>query len=330
MRCPIILGHILSIAGHSSHSQIGWKRWLSELSLTWKGLLFSLILAMRRVAPLSLVLLSACSTHAFSGSKAFNHVRYLHSIGPHPVGSRAQEQARDYITQSLQTNGWQVQVNPFSYRGIQGFNILAFKGDGPGILLGTHYDTRPVSDRNPPHLQHMPVPGANDGNSGTAVLLELARCLKEPEGFRLWLAFFDAEDRGNIEGWPFSVGAYFASQLNLDLAAVIVVDMVGDANLEIYQEANSDRALTESIWRLAQELGLSKYFIPQVKYSIIDDHLPFASRGIPSALLIDFDYPYWHTSNDTPDKVSPKSLEIVGSVLKAWVEKEGKRWTEKR
>jgi len=125
-------------------------------------------------------------------------------------------------------------------------------------------------------------------------------------------------------------GAYFASQLDLDLAAVIVVDMVGDANLEIYQEANSDRALTESIWRLAQELGLSKYFIPQVKYSIIDDHLPFASRGIPSALLIDFDYPYWHTSDDTPDKVSPKSLEIVGSVLKAWVEKEGKRWTEKR
>ena len=285
---------------------------------------------MRKFALLSLVPLIACSTTSFSGPRAFNHVLHLHSIGPHPVGSRAQEQVRNYIIQNLQANGWQVQVNPFSYRGIQGFNILAFKGNGPGILLGTHYDTRPITDHNPPHLQHLPVPGANDGNSGTALLLELAHCLKEPKGFRLWLAFFDAEDRGNIDGWPFSVGAYFASQLDLDLAAVIVVDMVGDANLEIYQEANSDKALTESIWRLAQELGLSNYFIPQVKYSIIDDHLPFASKGIPSTLLIDFDYPYWHTSDDTPDKVSPKSLEIVGNVLKAWVEKEGPKWIRER
>jgi len=318
-------------AAVSSHSQIGRKSWKpSRFDSTLRSLLASAFLAMRRSAPLLLLALSACSSLNFSGSKAMSHILYLHSIGPHPVGSRAQEQARDYIVQNLQTNGWQVQVNPFSYRGLQGFNILASKGNGPGILLGTHYDTRPISDRNPPHLQHLPVPGANDGNSGTAVLLELARCLKEPAGFRLWLAFFDAEDRGNIEGWPFSVGAYFASQLDLDLAAVIVVDMVGDANLEIYQEANSDKALTESIWRLAQELGFSEHFIPQVKYSIIDDHLPFAAKGIPSALLIDFDYPYWHTSDDTPDKVSAKSLEIVGNVLKAWVEREGPKWIGKR
>ncbi|MDW8101785.1 MAG: M28 family peptidase [Anaerolineae bacterium] len=258
------------------------------------------------------------------------HLFYLSGIGPHPTGTREQEQIRDYIAHWLRTQNWQVQLVPFVYKEVRGYNILAYKGDGPGILLGTHYDTRPISDRNPPELQHLPVPGANDGNSGTALLLEMARILREPQDFRIWLAFFDAEDMGNIDGWPFSVGASFASQMELNLKAVIVADMIGDKDLKIYQEANSDKTLTESIWGIARSLGFSEYFIPQVKYRIIDDHLPFALRGIPSALVIDFDYPYWHTSEDTPDKVSPESLEIVGRVLKTWVEKEGPKWVKRK
>lgn len=316
-----------SLNGLPSHSQ--FARLLSKFQNSLKGLL-SAFLAMRNMFPLLLLALIACFGQGFSGHNAMQHLIALNNIGPHPVGSREQEKARDYIIHWLQKQGWETRVYPFTYKGLHGYNVLAYKGDGPGILLGTHYDTRPISDRNPPERQELPVPGANDGNSGTAILLELARVLKEPQGFRLWLAFFDAEDRGNIEGWPFSVGAQFASQIELDLAAVIIIDMVGDADLQIYQEANSDKALTQSLWNIAHDLGFSEYFIPQVKYSIIDDHLPFAYRGIPSALLIDFDYPYWHTTEDTPDKVSPESLEIVGKVLKTWVEKEGAKWIRKK
>ncbi len=314
----------VKVSAFASHSKISrnfqkLKNFLKKAVRTF--------FAMRNTA--AILILSACVA-SFSGSSAMQHLLKLSSFGPHPAGSREQEQVKDYIYSFLQSQGWKTEVITFTYQGIQCYNILAYKGNGPGILLGTHYDTRPISDRNPPELRHLPVPGANDGNSGTAVLLELARSLKAPEGSRVWLAFFDAEDRGNIDGWPFSVGAHSASRMNLDLRAVVVADMVGDADLKIYQEANSDRALTESIWKVAHSLGFSEYFVPQVKYSIIDDHLPFALQGIPSALLIDFDYPYWHTTEDTPDKISARSLEIVGTVLKAWVEKEGAKWTGKR
>lgn len=316
-----------SLRDFLSHSQIGQLPFRTQNFL---GSLHSAFLAMRNLASLLLLAFAACSSHGFSGYNAMHHLLTISNIGPHPVGSKEQERVRDYIIDWLQKQGWESQVHPFVYRGLHGYNILACKGEGPGILLGTHYDTRPISDRNPPETRSLPVPGANDGNSGTAVLLELARSLKEPRNFRLWLAFFDAEDRGNIDGWPFSIGALFASQIELDLAAVVIVDMIGDADLQIYQEANSDKALTQSLWNTARNLGFAEYFIPQVKYSIIDDHLPFASKGIPSALLIDFDYPYWHTTEDTPDKVSPKSLEIVGQVLKVWVEEEGAKWIERR
>ncbi len=312
--------------GSISHSENG-RKLQEKQDLNKKAL--QAISAMRNSLVLLCLLCIAC-VNGFSGPGAMEYLLHLSSFGPHPTGSREQEQVRDYIIRELQIQGWQIQVLPFTYRGIQGHNILAYKGEGSGILLGTHYDTRPISDNNPPELRHLPVPGANDGNSGVAVLLELARSLREPKGYRIWLAFFDAEDRGNIEGWPFSVGASFVSQIDLVIGAVIVVDMVGDADLNIYQEANSNRALTESIWRTAHDLGFSKYFVPQVKYSIIDDHLPFAQKGIPSALIIDFDYPYWHTSEDTPDKVSSHSFEIVGTVLKVWAEKEGLQWTRRK
>ncbi|HDN79430.1 MAG TPA: M28 family peptidase, partial [Chloroflexi bacterium] len=180
---------------------------------------------------------------------------------------------------------------------------------------------RPYADRNPPESRNQPILGANDGNSGTAALLELARTLDvDKSGLQVWLAFFDAEDRGNLDGWPFSVGASFAAERNLDFVAVIVIDMIGDADQQIYMDANSDPGLSRSLWKLADSMGLSGNFIPQVKYRIIDDHIPFALKGIPSALIIDFDYPYWHTTEDTLDKVSAESLERVGRLLERWLE----------
>jgi glutaminyl-peptide cyclotransferase len=105
----------------------------------------------------------------------------------------------------------------------------------------------------------------------------------------------------------------------VDPGAVLIVDMVGDADLNIYKERNSNPDLTDQIWEVAKALGYESKFIPEYKYSMIDDHTPFIEAGIPAADIIDFDYPYWHTVQDTPDKVSALSLEAVGETVRTWV-----------
>jgi Zn-dependent M28 family amino/carboxypeptidase len=102
-------------------------------------------------------------------------------------------------------------------------------------------------------------------------------------------------------------------------SAVVVVDMVGDADLNIYKESNSDPRLTAEIWDSAKKLGFSDKFIDQYKFPMIDDHTPFLEAGIPAVDIIDFDYPYWHTVQDTADKVSAESLQVVGETLRVWV-----------
>jgi Zn-dependent M28 family amino/carboxypeptidase len=168
----------------------------------------------------------------------------------------------------------------------------------------------------------MPVPGANDGASGVAVLLELARTLNvEKAAHEVWLVFFDAEDQGDINGWPFSVGAaHMAEHLSIEPEAVVVVDMIGDAEQEIFYEHYSDAQLQETLWTIAAELGYDEYFIPRHRWAIIDDHYPFRQQGLVAVDIIDFDYPYWHTTEDTPDKVSADSLQRVGRVVETWLE----------
>jgi Zn-dependent M28 family amino/carboxypeptidase len=167
-----------------------------------------------------------------------------------------------------------------------------------------------------------PVPGANDGASGVAVLLELARVLDLSKvHHEIWLAFFDAEDNGYIERWNWLVGStYMAETLRVQPEAMILLDMIGDSDQQIYYEVNSDRALSDRIWSVAAQLGYGDHFIPQARWQIIDDHIPFAKRGIPAIDIIDFDYPYWHTINDTTDKVSLDSLERVGRTLQMFLE----------
>jgi Zn-dependent M28 family amino/carboxypeptidase len=166
------------------------------------------------------------------------------------------------------------------------------------------------------------VPGANDGASGVAVLLELARVVNLEElHHEIWLAFFDAEDDGGIEGWGWIVGStYMANNLSVQPEAMILVDMIGDTNQDIYFDRNSDTALSQKVWQIAAQLGYGEQFIPQVKYTVIDDHVPFARHGIPSIDIIDFNYPYWHTVADTADKVSPSSLKRVGDTLQVFLE----------
>ncbi len=251
----------------------------------------------------------------FDGEQAYKYALDQCAIGPRPVGSEAGWATGDYIISQLKESGWEVETQEFEYRGVPVRNIVGKFGRGPVVILGAHYDTRPVADRDPEHFDE-PIIGGNDGASGVAVLLELAAALPTHEvENEVWLAFFDAEDRGRLEGWPWAVGSsYMAERLTVEPEYVIVVDMVGDTKQELYYERNSDIALRERLWGIAAELGYEQ-FIPQERYRIIDDHLPFAQRGIPAVDIIDFDYPYWHTIEDTCDKISPESLERVGRVV---------------
>ncbi len=259
----------------------------------------------------------------FNGNEAYRHVLTQVAFGPRPTGSEAGWATGDFIKTELEKAGWQVEQQEFIFKGVWGRNLIGRRGSGPLLILGAHYDTRPAAGRDPdPARRQQWLVGANDGASGPAVLLELARVL-EPNKLNneIWLVFFDAEDRGLLDDWPFSVGArYMAQNLSGAPQAVIVVDMVGDASQNIYFEQSSNLPLQREIWAVAAELGYGAYFIRNLRHTIIDDHLPFLERAIPAVDIIDFDYPYWHTVEDTADKVSPESLERVGRTLEVWLE----------
>jgi glutaminyl-peptide cyclotransferase len=184
-------------------------------------------------------------------------------------------------------------------------NILATRSEQPPkILLMAHYDSRLFADNDPdPGNRITAVPGANDGASGVAVLLELARTLPK-DTLPIGLLFLDAEDNGRIEGWDWILGSRaFVKTMDYKPQAVILID----------------KALTQQIWDTAKSLGYAQTFIPEGKFTVLDDHIPFIEAGIPALDIIDLDYPYWHTVSDTPDKVSSASLETVGRTLWTWV-----------
>ncbi len=258
----------------------------------------------------------------FNGERSFQDVAYQMSLGPRLPGSDAHKKAVNLMADSLQEAGWEVEVQDAEMLGHPIQNVIAKRGSGePWIILGAHYDTRLYADHDPdPAARGLPVPGANDGASGVAVLLELARVLPQDFDGQIWLVFFDAEDNGSIEGWDWILGSRaFADALTSEPDKVVIVDMIGDADLNIYLEANSDTALAAEIWQQAAELGHDDVFINSVKYSMLDDHSPFLGRGIPAVDIIDFDYPYWHTRADTLDKISAHSLQVVGETLLAWL-----------
>jgi Zn-dependent M28 family amino/carboxypeptidase len=258
----------------------------------------------------------------FSGEQALTFVRDQMQWVPRHTGTPGWQKTGDYISQQMQAAGWQVEEQRFEYRGVNVRNLIAKRGSGPVLILGAHYDTRKYADNDPDVAKRSePVPGANDGASGVAVLLELARHIDtDTLGREVWLAFFDAEDNGEIEGWEWTVGSrYMAEHLETRPEAMILVDMIGDADLQIYQEVTSTAPLRDSIWATAAELGYNQ-FIPELKYAMTDDHTPFLDQNIPAVDLIDFDYPPWHTVGDTTDHVSAASLEAVGRTLERWLE----------
>ena len=257
----------------------------------------------------------------FDGQRALTDVETQVAFGPRIPGSDGHAQVLEWMQAELSAAGWGPRIQSAEGLGHPIQNLVAYRGgELPKIIIGAHYDTRMVADNDPNLAKRQdPVPGANDGASGVAVLLELARVLPS-DSVPVWLVFFDTEDNGRIEGWDWILGSQaFVDELEFSPEAVVVVDMIGDTNLNIYIERNSDSALVKEIWDTAAELGYEKSFILTPKYSMLDDHTPFLQAGIPAVDIIDFDYPYWHTTQDTADKVSAESLEIVGRTLQTWI-----------
>src|SRR5438874_12080208 len=258
----------------------------------------------------------------FSGEKAFAQVQRLVDFGPRPAGSKALEKSRDYIEGQLQASGWQVTRRAFNDdtpRGkIQFVNLIArFSGErhaaSPSFLLCSHYDTK--------LFDTIRFVGANDGGSSTGLLLELARVIgQHPDLARkIELIFFDGEEA--CEQFSATDGLYgsryFARQLQREGAKQfrggLLFDMVGDRSLGITLPNDSPAEMARDIFAASEALKLRNYFT-YLGRELIDDHVPLNAIGIPTLDVIDFDFPWWHTADDTMDKISAQSLQTVGAV----------------
>jgi Zn-dependent M28 family amino/carboxypeptidase len=243
------------------------------------------------------------------------------AIGPRPAGSPAIARTRDYIRQQLTASGFTVEEQRFEARTPIGpiamVNLRATlpgAADGPRLVIGGHYDTK--------LFREFPFVGANDGGSSAAFLIELARVLKDRRSaVPLELLFLDGEEavRLNWEGDDNTYGSRHyveAARKSGGLArigAFVLVDMVGDRDLRIKRESQSTGWLTDVIWAAARELKRPQ-FVDEAT-PIDDDHIPFLAAGIPAVDIIDLEYPAWHTQEDTLDKVSGASMQVVGEVL---------------
>ncbi|MDH7602267.1 MAG: M28 family peptidase [Armatimonadota bacterium] len=293
---------------------------------------------------LVLVVLAGCTPAqqiaAFDGERAYQLLKFQVDLGPRYPGSSGHKAAHEMIFGYLKKYASTVETQEFRVQATNDSeplvlkNIIALfdskaKGNKDYVLLAAHWDTRPTADCEvTAEDQKKPILGANDGASGTAVLLEMARVLhhrKPPIG--VVMVFFDGEDYGPTSERMFLGSRYFAENLERSISSVgksvnirygVLLDMVGDRNLMIYREGHSVDAAPEvvdKVWTAADELGYGKYFGREVKYTIEDDHVPLIKAGIKCIDVIDFDYAAWHTLDDTPDKCSPKSLQIVGRVV---------------
>ena len=271
-----------------------------------------------------LICLVSCSSANDVKIKLMPLVEEQMVLGPRTPGSDAHYKFISQTMDTLQTSGWSVRCEAEKYQGKTIRNIIADRGAEEAdlwIVIGAHYDSRITADQEKTAEARLKaVPAANDGASGIAVLLGLAKTLPESLDKRITLAFFDAEDQGHVMGWPdWCLGSRLLAEqygsLEQKPDAVIVIDMIGDADLNVYREKNSDTALNDMLFGLAEKLGFSKQFINAEKYAMYDDHIPFIEQGIPAADLIDFDYPWWHTLNDTADKLSEESLQTVYKLL---------------
>jgi len=255
----------------------------------------------------------------FSGATAFAHVQHLVELGPRPAGSEALEKSRVYIVDQLKSFGWTASRSQFSAptpRGMMTFvNLVARFGSKKGtaqFLLCSHYDTKTFDT--------IRFVGANDGGSSSGLLLEMARvlALNPVLAAKVELVFFDGEEA--FENFTATDGLYgsrhFASQLRgsaKNFRGGILFDMIGDKSLQVTLSPDSPIDLARNIFAAADALGQRAHFT-YFGGDITDDHTPLNEIGIPVIDLIDFDFPPWHTAEDTLDKITAESMEIVGRV----------------
>lgn len=278
------------------------------------------------ILPLAAAVAWAAEPASFNGGRAFEDLKRLAALGPRPSGSKALEQARQEILRQLRQAGVAAEEDRFVAATPAGsvpmVNVIARI---PGarrqvVIIAGHYETKRFDD--------FLFVGANDGGSSAAFLLEMARALAgRKNGFTCWLVFFDGEEA--FQEFTETDGLYGSRHLVQKLTsdgelsrveAMILVDMIGDARLNIHREDNSTPWLTDTVFRSARRLGYDKYFQDEPR-AYVDDHIPFVNAGVAATDLLDFDYGpnnrYWHTAQDTLDKCSPISLTIVGRVVLA-------------
>lgn len=282
----------------------------------------------------------ASRPHEFDGRQAFSYLEQQLQFGPRIPGTPAHERTGDWILGRLRATADTVVVQAFTHVTRRGVrlplrNFLArFRpGATDRVLFLAHWDTRPRADQSANlGQQQLPVPGANDGASGTAVLLEVADALKaKPPTVGVDLLFTDGEDYGNDWAqWEDSasdvlIGSrWFGAHQPPGYPPLygVLLDMVADKDQQFYYEGNSEAFAPEvvaRVWHTAADLGYGRTFIPGVKHTLTDDHVALQKAGIHAIDLVDFDYPYWHTTEDTIDKVSAASLQVVGDVVLALV-----------
>ncbi len=274
------------------------------------------------------MVVTAQHTLTFDGDRAYEFLQQQCDFGPRPPGSDNLSRCRAFMVDTLTSNGWTVSLQNFTYKSVACSNVIARYGTGnTTLILGAHYDTRPRADHDPAVANRsLPILGANDGGSGTAILLELSEALNTTIRSQVELVFFDAEDSGYINDWDWIVGSnYYVSQLSAEqiarTRAMVLLDMVGDSNLRLLRETTSTVGLQDLIWNIAKDLGHDDVFIDSAGGGVLDDHRPFLDAGIPAVDIIQHNpFPwYWHTLEDTPDKCSAESLGIVGRVVESFI-----------
>lgn len=266
----------------------------------------------------------ADKTGGFDGQRAFAQVAKQVAFGPRPSGSPTIGRLQDYLQAELASYGCKVDVDSFSADTPVGRlpmkNIVAkIPGDKPGIImLATHYDTKLLAN----------FVGADDAGSSTGVMLELARLLCHNHGaYQVWITFFDGEEA--MKEWSETDSRYGSRQMAAKLAmsgdlpkikAFLLADIVGTRTPHFKRESDSTKWLVDLVWGVAKDLGYGKIFLDEAT-QISDDHDPFLKRRVPAADVIDLqnwpggDVYYWHTADDTLDKISAKSLAITGHVF---------------
>ena len=300
----------------------------------------------RRASCVALVIALGCQAKAggesavsreveFSGPTALKYIEQQLAFGPRVPNTPGHQKTGDWLLGELRARADTVVVQAFRHKTGKGETLrlrnffARFRPQATDrILLLAHWDTRPFADKSANlGQQRLPVPGANDGASGVAVLLGVADALQaKPPAIGVDLLFVDGEDFGDFaDSTETLIGSrYFAKHLPPGYTTLFAVlfDMVGDKDLQILEEGYSVQnapEVVQRVWQTADRLGYGNIFVKRVTQALTDDHVPLQRAGIRAINVIDFDFPYHHTTEDTLDKVSAESLQIVGNVAVALV-----------